>query len=353
MNSRARGILGTGSRRDGSVNCALVSSLSGATNAFQRLPCTRELSPLCQLQSPGQFRFGHGTTSRGVGEQHSWREHEQFPCSYLLFHVACCAGLGNFLETQETCSSESAFHDFGDNSHQATPAPELDVQSDSVQTPESSCYGSTCDINAKHGQCPRGESNVLASSASSGSEFPSESSSMSSPLSLSASVWMASRRCLCLTQKAVGAEPLTMARHRLPRCVARNDSHGALACPPTLVCTHFRQPANVCTEQRLLCRCPTLWQHPMTRPLSAALRSSCPPGQDGTLTHTNTSQPITGVSQRIHTNGGALFKTESASLINVDINVLGFLGTGTSVADHVHSMFTRSRDGALRVLAFF
>ena len=76
----------------------------------------------------------------------------------------------------------------------------------------------------------------------------------------------------------------------------------------------------------------------------------------GRLTHTNASQPVTGVTQRNHGTGGrALFKADSASLINVDITVLGSLGTGTSsgLANCVHSMFARSGDGALRVLAFF
>ena len=48
-------------------------------------------------------------------------------CSYLLFHVACCADFGSFLETEAKYSSKSASHDFGDNTHQATPAPELGV----------------------------------------------------------------------------------------------------------------------------------------------------------------------------------------------------------------------------------
>ena len=68
-------------------------------------------------------RFGHGTTSKGVGEKHSWHEHEQLPCSYLLFYDACSAGLRQLPGKGEVPGNAS--HDFGDNSHQTTPAPEL------------------------------------------------------------------------------------------------------------------------------------------------------------------------------------------------------------------------------------
>ena len=78
----------------------------------------------------------------------------------------------------------------------------------------------------------------------------------------------------------------------------------------------------------------------------------------GRLTHTNTSQPATGVTQRVHGTGGLAFvKTEYASLISVDINVLGSLGTGTSSGltncVFAQSISARSGDGVLRVLAFF
>ena len=95
----------------------------------------------------------------------------------------------HYLETEAKCCSNNASHDFWD-SHQATPAPELGVQGDLVQTPESPCHRSACNINTNWHDVLKGW-NVPTTSSSSGSEWRLMSSSPSSPPSLPAGVWMA------------------------------------------------------------------------------------------------------------------------------------------------------------------
>ena len=105
----------------------------------------------------GNFRFRHGTTSMGIG----WHEQEQLPCSYLLFHVACCAGFG-FLDTD----LESALMILGTTRIRQPLLlnPVSKVNWSKLRNP----HCSTCDINANRGSVLVG-SNVLASSSSSSS----------------------------------------------------------------------------------------------------------------------------------------------------------------------------------------
>ena len=117
------------------------------------------------------------------------------------------------------------------------------------------------------------------------------------------------------------------------------------------------------TSHALVCPL-TLVRPTSNNPQTSALRShsSCaavPPGTErrsGCWNFTPTvlpppwhSIPVAWVGRLTHNTGGrALFKTDSASLINVDITMPGSFGTGC-----VHSMFARSGNEALRVLAFF
>ena len=195
----------------------------------------------------------------------------------------------------------------------------------------------------------------------------SKSSSISSPLSLCAREWMAWNSTLSVSDSPTGgcgalvngssSTSAMSGEKRFAQCAGVSIDVGVIPLPTT--------------RKRL--RCGATLAVPLSRVVAAPndaatvgnaslqLSSSHPDNQFrwawmGRFTHTNTSQPVKDVTQRIHGTGGrALFKADSASLINVDINVLGSLGTGTSsgLTNCVHSMFARSADGALRVLAFF
>ena len=168
------GFLDNSGRRTGSVNCARVLSLPRATAAPSNASLAVESSQIVARVSPAsarccciarlsicsacldqskplstreygatldEFGFGHQTTLRRSGQQHSRCEQKKLPCACLPLHISFCTGLGSFLETEAKSCSENSSRHFGDDSHQTTPRPELCLQRDRIQTPEPTVDG--------------------------------------------------------------------------------------------------------------------------------------------------------------------------------------------------------------------